>query len=45
MATVYSNVNMVAYERAQLRAVARSLNVPHHNLTTNAAILTAIKAK
>lgn len=45
MANVFTNVNMVAFNRPQLRAVARALGVPHDNASTNAALITAIRAK
>lgn len=45
MSSVYSNTNVNFLNRKQLRAAANRLNISHDNSTTNAAFITAIKAK
>lgn len=45
MTTAFTGINMAAFNRKQLTSVARILQVPYHNLTTSAALITAIKAK
>lgn len=45
MATIYSNMNLVGMNTRQLRRIARQLGILFTNNTTNAALITAIKAK
>jgi len=45
MASVFSNINMVAFNRAQVRSAAKSLGILHDNTETIASLTTKVKAK
>jgi hypothetical protein len=45
MASVYTNVNMVAYNRKQIRAAAQNVGILHDNAPSTATLLAAVKAK
>lgn len=49
MATTFSNTNISAMNRKQIRAIARNVNVAavtqHSNLVTTPVLISAIKAK
>ena len=45
MATVYSGINMTAFNRKQIQVAARNVNILHDNAITTPALLTAVKAK
>lgn len=45
MATVYSNINMVAYTRRQINKAAMNLGIFNDNSVSTAALLAKVKAK
>lgn len=45
MATVYSNINMTAMNKKQIKAAAQNVGILHDNSETAASLLTKVKAK
>lgn len=45
MATPFNNINMVAFNRRQIRAAAQNLGILHDNTETPATLTAKVKAK
>lgn len=45
MASIYTNINMTAFNKRQVRAAAKNLGILHDNSETVASLTTKVKAK